>query len=140
MNKLIKLGLVAAFVAGSSGMAFAQAAPAAAPAVEAAAAAAGSYEALLATLNAGAKVDLAAVTDATTVNVVKISTLTGVDAAAIDAAKTAQAASLTTLHTDIDANAALKAKLEADGVTTDKVLAVETGADGAVTVYVDDRA
>ena len=40
---------------------------------------------------------------------------------------------------DIDANAALKAA-EAAGYTTDDVLAIQTGADGALTVYIDDRA
>lgn len=154
MNKLIKLGLVAAFVVGGAGAVLAEdaAATAAGAAKNSTAAAAGAavdatttgsignFGSLISSMNAGAKVDLSTVTDASTVNFVKVSALTDADPAAIDAALKTKADAMTTLHADIEANAALKAKLEAAGYTTDKVLAVETGADGALTVYIDDRA
>lgn len=146
MNRLIKIGLAAAFVLGAGGAVLAQdAAPAASGQGDAAAdttttGSIGDFNTLISTINAGAKVDLAGVTDASTVNFVKVSALPNVDPAAIDAALTAKPDAVTTLHADIEVNAALKAKLEAAGYTTDDVLAIQTGADGALTVYIDDRA
>jgi hypothetical protein len=154
MNTFVKLGLVAAFALGGAGAVMAEdAAATAAGAVKNSTAAAastavdatttgsiGNYGSLISSMNAGAKVDLSSVTDASTVNFVKVSTLTDADPAAIDAALKTKADAMTTLHADIEANAALKAKLEAAGYSTGDVLAVEAGADGALTVYIDDRA
>lgn len=105
------------------------------------AAVAGSYEGLLGSLSAGMATDLTAITDATTVNIVTVSSISaGADLAALDTALTAATDAQTKLRTDVGANASLSAKLSAAGYTPDKVLAVVTETDGTVTVYVDDRA
>ena len=154
MNKIIKLGLAAAFIMGAGGAAFAgDAAATATGAMKNTTAAAAStavdatttgsianFGSLISSMNAGAKVDLSSVTEASTVNFVKVSTLTKADPAAIDAALKTKADAMTSLHAGIEANAALKAKLEAAGYSSGDVLAVETGANGALTIYIDDRA
>src|SRR5262245_39891331 len=151
MNKLIKLGLAAALVVGGASAAFAEDIVKTAPNATAAGSAAAStgaavdqtttasignsIDSLTTSLSANANADLSAVTDASTVNFVKVSSLSG-DPAALDAALQSQVDVQSKLHASIDANAALKAKLDAAGYTSDKVLAVQTGADGAVTVYI----
>lgn len=154
MNKIIKLGLATMLLVGGATAAYAEDATAAAAGAvksttSAAAGAAvdatttgsiGNFGSLISSMNAGARVDLSSVTDASTVNFVKVSTLTEADPAAIDAALKTKAEAMTTLHADIEANAALKAKLEAAGYSSGDVLAVETSADGALTLYIDDRA
>lgn len=158
MNKLITLGLAAALVAGTAGAALSE------DAVKAAAGAAANaatstttdvgaavdptttasvtsdFASLKTTLDAGAAVDLSAVTDASTVNFVTVSSLQGYDPAALDTALSSKSEAIASLKTSIDANAALKAKLEAAGYSSDDVLAVQSGADGALTIYIDDRA
>jgi hypothetical protein len=59
---------------------------------------------------------------------------------ALDEALSANAEGNTTLHTNIDGNAAIKAKLEAEGYASSDVVSVKSNADGSVTLYVDDRA
>jgi hypothetical protein len=162
MKSIVKLGLAAALALGASSAVLAQNtvqqpgamsddAPIAAPNPNAATNAAGSLDttttgsigntidSLSAGLSAGASADLSAITDASTVNFVTVSSLQG-DPAALDTAIQGQTDALTKLHASVDANTALKAKLDAAGYSTDDVLAVQTGADGAVTVYIDDRA
>ncbi len=154
MKSMMKLGLAAALFAGSVGGVFAQdaaagVAGAAKAGTEAAAGVAadptttasiGDTASLMSSLNATATVDLAALTEASTVNFVTVSSLTDADPAAIDAAVQSKADAMTSLHASIDANAALKAKLEAAGYSTDDVLAIQGGADGSFTIYIDDRA
>ncbi len=145
MNMIIKLGTIAAISLLTLQPALAQdssAAPdAAAPAASDTAAAAGSLDALVASLQAGASADVSTVTDATTVNVVTVSSLsTGADVTALDTALDANADAVGTLRTNIAANTALAGKLTAGGYTADQVVGVVTEADGSVTVYVDDRA
>ena len=101
-----------------------------------------SYASLTAAITANESVDLAAVTDEAKVKLVLVSTLegdAGVESAALDAALAAQAAALTTLHASVAANAAISARLKAEGYTADDVLAVKTDASGNTLVYVDDR-
>ncbi len=147
MNRLITLGLAAAFVVGGAGATLAEdavagAAGAVKSTTEAAAGTAvdatttasigtGSFGSLMTSLNAGASADLSAVTDASTVNFVTISALTDADPAALDAAIQSKTDAMASLHSSIEANAALKAKLEAAGYSSADVLAIETGADGA---------
>ncbi len=101
----------------------------------------GTYDGLLASLSAGATADLTAITDATTVNFVLVSSVSaGADVTALDTALDTNATALGTLRTDMGANAALSAKLTAAGYTPDQVVGVVTEADGSVTVYIDDRA
>lgn len=105
------------------------------------AAVAGSFDSLLASVQAGATTDLSGITDTTAVNFVTLSSIsTDADVAGLDTALTTNATVLTTLRTDIGANAALSAKLSTSGYTADQVVAVVTETDGTVTVYVDDRA
>jgi hypothetical protein len=101
-----------------------------------------SYASLTAAINAGASVDLSAVTDSAKVSIVKVSTLAGdaaTEGAALDAAIGAQSTALTTLRSDAGANAAINGKLTEEGFTMDDVLAIRTDASGNTLVYVDDR-
>ena len=75
---------------------------------------------------------------ATTFNVVKISTLANADATALQGAITPHEADIAALGGKIEANANATAALEAAGVTAANVVWIETGADGAVTLYVND--
>lgn len=101
----------------------------------------GTYDGLLGSLSAGATADLSAITDATTVNFVTVSSVSAdADVAALDTALDTNAAALGTLRTDIGANAALSAKVTAAGYTPDQIVGVVSEADGSVTVYIDDRA
>ena len=102
-----------------------------------------SYASLIAAITASEAVDLSAVTDEAKVSIVLVSTLSGdaaTEGAALDAAVAAQADALVTLRADATANAAISAKLGADGHTAEDVVAIRTDASGNVLVYVDDRA
>jgi hypothetical protein len=59
---------------------------------------------------------------------------------ALDNALKKNGTTVAQLRTSIAANAALKAKIEAAGFKTDQVIAIKSGADGSVTIFVDDRA
>jgi len=101
-----------------------------------------SFDSLVAALLAEqAATDLSAITEASQVNFVTVSSLQTADtAAALDQALTEHQAAVDQLRTDVGANAALTAKLSAASYTADQVLAVVTETDGSVTVYIDDRA
>jgi hypothetical protein len=102
-----------------------------------------TYGSVVSSIKGSADVDLSAVTDEADITIVLLSSLQGdaaTEAAALDEALTANAEGQTTLHTNIDGNAAIKAKLEAEGHATSDVVAVKSNADGSVIVYVDDRA
>ncbi|RYG86057.1 MAG: hypothetical protein EON59_10860 [Alphaproteobacteria bacterium] len=100
-----------------------------------------NYGTLVSTLNAGkGTVDLSAVSADADIAIVSLSSLkANGNTNALDNALEKNKATLGTLHASITANAALKAKLEAQGVMVDSVVAVTTAADGKVTVFVDDR-
>lgn len=141
MHMLSKLGTIAAISLLALQPAIAQDAAAPDAAAPAATAPAASLDTLVASLLAGASTDVSAVTDASTVNVVTLSSVSaGADLTALDAALGTNADALTTLRTNVAANTALATKLTDAGVAADKVLAVVTETDGSVTVYVDDRA
>ena len=102
-----------------------------------------TYGAVVSSIAGSAAVDLTTVTDEANVTIVLLSSLEGdaaTEAAALDAALSANADATTTLHSNVEANAAIKAKLEAEGYTSDDVVAVTSSAEGNVSVYVDDRA
>ena len=102
-----------------------------------------TYGSVVSSIQGSADVDLSTVTDEAKGTIVLLSSLQGnaaTEAAALDEALTANAAGQTTLHTNIDGNAAIKAKLEAEGYASSDVVAVKSNADGSVIVYVDDRA
>lgn len=90
--------------------------------------------------SADATTDIAAVSDTTTVKIILLSELRGnaaENAAALDTALADQEAELDALRSAIDANATLKAKLEAEGHAAEDVVAVSTDADGEVTLIVE---
>ena len=155
-----KIGLAAALVLGSAGFAVAEdaaakvgtdAAAAASTAVDATATGSiGDFSSVISGVQSSATADLTAFNDQSTVNCVGVSSLqgsAGADAAALDTAITDNKDALTTFHSNLQGNAALWSKLESScntaqiqGLTPDKVLSVQTGADGSFTFYVDDRA
>ncbi|HUH76043.1 MAG TPA: hypothetical protein VLZ53_01630 [Devosia sp.] len=101
-----------------------------------------TFGSVMSSLKSSADVDLSAVTDAN-ISVVLLSSLQGnaaTETAALDKALTDNADAMTKLHANLAANAAIKAKLEAEGHSADDVVAVKTNADGSLIVYVDDRA
>jgi hypothetical protein len=143
MNTIAKLGLAAVLVIGGATAVIAQ--DAAAPATTdttttGSVGAEANFDKLMTTLDSTSTVDLAAITDATTVNFVTVSTLADADPAALDTKLQEKSANMTSLHASIEGNAALKSKIEAGGYTVDDIIAVEPGADGSFTFYVDDRA
>lgn len=91
-----------------------------------------------------ATVDLKAVTDPAKIHIVKVSTLEASASGNMESWKTARtthAASLATLRSSVTANAAITAKLTAEGLTAEDVVAVvHNEADASITVYVDDSA
>lgn len=102
-----------------------------------------TYGSVVSSIKGSADVDLSAVTDDANITIVLLSSLQGdaaTEAAALDEALTADADGQATLHTNIDGNAAIKAKLEAEGHAAADVVAVKSNADGSIIVYVDDRA
>jgi hypothetical protein len=154
MKKFITLGLVAALLAGSAGAAISEdALKAAGSAAAGAATDVGAavdptttasigtdFASLETSLNAGTMINLSTVTEASTVNFVTVSSLQGYDPAALDTSLSSKTEAMASLRTNVEANAALKAKLEAAGYSSDDVLAIQSGADGALTIYIDDRA
>ncbi len=102
-----------------------------------------TYGSVVSSVSGSADVDLSTVTDESKVTIVLLSSLQGnaaTEAAALDEAISANADGMTTLHTNIDGNATIKAKLEAEGYASSDVVAVKSNADGSLIVYVDDRA
>lgn len=147
MTKFTQIGLAAILLLGVASPALALDA-AAGVAVDATAGAVvdptatgsvGDVNTLVTKLQANASADFAAFNDQSTINFVTLSSLQG-DPAALDAELGAKAEQMASLKTSIEGNAVLKAKIEAGGYTLDDVLAVETSADGAFWVYIDDRA
>ncbi|WP_332700691.1 hypothetical protein [Devosia sp.] len=102
-----------------------------------------TFGSVMSSISGSADVDLSAVTDEANVTIVLLSSLQGnaaTEAAALDAALSANADAMTTLHANVEGNAAIKAKLEAEGYVASDVVAVKGNADSSVIVYVDDRA
>ncbi len=73
-------------------------------------------------------------TTVSTVNVVKLDN--GASAEAFVTAETENKASIDELRASLDANASVKAALEAQSVNTGDVVAADVNADGSLTVYV----
>ena len=63
----------------------------------------------------------------------------GKDAKSLDNALEAQKDSVTKMRSAIDANADLKSKVEAQGYSVGDIVAVRSGANGELTLVVDDR-
>jgi hypothetical protein len=138
MNRLVSFGVVAALVVGGASAVLAQ---------ETGSIPEDNYGSLITFLPTATAPDLAAFTDTSTVNCVKVSTLpedATNNAAALDAAITANQQNLTTLQGSIQANAAFLAKVEQSCAVAEfdptKILGVQTEADGSFKVWLDDRA
>jgi prophage DNA circulation protein len=157
MNHLFKLGLAAAVVLSGASMANAEDTKVKAGSNMAAGATTdltttgsvnANYGQLISSLQAGKSADLAALNSGSTVECVKVSSLKAEgsnNAQALDNAITKNRTSLDTWQTGIKAKTDLMAKIKAScGLTTDvdvkDVLAIQSGTDGAFTVYFDDRA
>lgn len=98
-----------------------------------------NYGSVISTLQSGASVDVGTL-GATNVNVVTMSSIkANGNTTALDNALKKNSTSVTKLRSDLALNTALAAKIKAAGYTTDQVIAVKSGAGGAVTIYVDDR-
>jgi hypothetical protein len=79
--------------------------------------------------------ELKKLTDVKSVKIITIDSAMSSDTA-LTSAMTASQGDVTGLRTAIEANAELKAQLDADKVTADKVVGVDVAADGTVTIYV----
>lgn len=163
MNSIAKLGLAAALVVGSTGFGLAEDAAAKAgvkagvgdaavgASVDATATGSvGNYGSVISGIQSSATADLTAFNDQSTVNCVGVSTLQGDatnNAQALDNAISKNQEGLTTFRSSLQSNTALWTKLESScttaqiqGLTPEKILAVQSGADGSFTFYIDDRA
>jgi len=100
-----------------------------------------TYGSLISSLNAGkSTVDFNSLSADADITIVNVSSLKAEgNTTALDNALDKNKASLTTLHADITANADLAAKLQAQGVMIESIVAVSAAADGTLTVFVDDR-
>lgn len=88
-----------------------------------------------------AAADIEAIGADAEINIVTLSELQGnaaENASALTEAVSAQAASLADLTAAIEANADLSAALEADGYTTDQIVAVTSSGQDSLTIVVDD--
>lgn len=102
-----------------------------------------TYGSVMASVQTSADLDLSAVTEETDISIVLLSSLQGdaeTESAALDEALIASADAQAGLHARISDNAAITAELEAEGYAVEDVISLKTKADGAVIVYVDDRA
>ena len=159
MNKLSAIAIVAALALPVGGLAHAEDATVKAGAAVGAAASGATvgadvdatatssvnndnYGTLISTLNAGKGLsDLSGITADADVSIVFVSSLEASgNAQALDNALEKNAGAMATLHASLESNAALKAKLDAEKIMIEDVVAVTTSTDGKVTVYVDDRA
>lgn len=101
-----------------------------------------SYASVMAAISGAADADLGMIADQTMVNIVLLSSLQGdaaTEGSALDDELSTSADAMTALHANVDGNAAIRTKVEAEGYSADDVVAVQTQADGTATVYVDDR-
>jgi len=101
-----------------------------------------TYGSVMASIKGSADLDLSSITDESKISIVLLSSLQGdaaTESAALDAELTTNADAQAGLHSRIEGNTAITAKLEAEGHAVEDVVSVKTKADGSVIVYVDDR-
>lgn len=98
----------------------------------------GSFDGALSAIgnNSASAGSISAMTDVSSVNVIRISELEGADMDALMSAETENTASIDELQGSIEGNTAVMAALEAQSVNTDDIVAAEVAADGSLTVYV----
>jgi citrate lyase beta subunit len=148
MRKLSTLAVLAALTLPVAGMAFAEDAAVKAgaklgtDATTTGSVSSENFGTLISTLQAGKGLtDVSSISADANVTIVFVSKVEGGgDLKALDNALSKNADATSTLRTSLSANAALKAKLDAEKIKIEDVVAVTTAADGKVTVYVDDRA
>jgi hypothetical protein len=155
---MIKLGLAAALVVGGSSMGLAEdvttkagaaanaAAGTAVDATTTGSVGTANYGSLVSNLRANKSVDLSAYGESSTINCVTVSSLQGDsdNGASLDNAISSSGDNLVTMRGEISSNQALWSDIEASctgvaDLSVEQVLAIEGGANGAFTVYVDDR-
>lgn len=94
--------------------------------------------------NAGEQpVDLSGITDSTSVKIVKLSSLRQSASGSrnvFNMTLKSFASGLESLRSAVSGNATLSAKLSAEGMAAEDVLAVNKAADGSLTIYVNDEA
>jgi len=94
---------------------------------------------LISSIQTGGAFTLPAITDATSVNFVTVSSIKASgNTDALDNALTKNQAKVTELQAAAEANATLKTKLQTAGYNSSQVVAVFTQADGSVTVVIQD--
>jgi len=101
-----------------------------------------TYGSVMASIKSSANLDLSSITDESQISIVLLSSLQGdaaTESAALDAELTTNADAQAGLHSRIEGNTAISAKLEAEGHAIEDVVSVKTKADGSVIIYVDDR-
>ena len=98
-----------------------------------------SMDSFLADIGSSTSVDLSGFTSTSTVEFVVVDELQGWNATKFDAEIGKKTADLTSLRSKIQANAALKSKIEAAGHDIDDVVFIDDEG-GSFKVYVDDRA
>jgi hypothetical protein len=161
MHDFIKLGLAAALLIGGSAAANAEDVKAGAAAgadtslttstdatTTGSVGANANYGSLISNLqSSSANFDVSSYNDASTINCVTVSSLQGDtdNGASLDSALASSQDRRTTLQGDIQSNTSLWSDIQSSctGVAdlqVQDVLAIESGADGAFTVYIDDRA
>lgn len=106
-----------------------------------------NYGSLISSLGTSTAPDLTAFSDTSSVSCVKVSTLAedgSNNAAALDSAISANQDKLSTLHSGISANQTFIDRVESSCAVAEldpsQILVVESSADGAFTVWIDDRA
>ena len=102
--------------------------------------AADNYGSLISTLQSGSSANVGTLGSSSNVNFVTVSSVKGNGStSALDNALKKNGTTVAQLQTQISANAALKAKIEAAGFKTNQVVAIKSNTDGSVMVFVDDR-
>lgn len=98
----------------------------------------GSFDGALSAIARGgdAAASINSMTEISTVNVVHVDELEGADMDAFATAETDNSASIDELRASVEGNAAVKAALDAQSVSSDQIVAADVNADGSLTVYV----
>ena len=148
MHRLVKLGLAAALLAGVASPVLAEDTKLNTAASTTASTTADptttgsvnlSMDSFLTDISSSVSMDLSGFTSTSKVQFVPVATLQGWNATKFDAEISKKTADLTSLRGKIEANVALKSKIEAAGHEVDDVIAIDQEG-GSFKVYVDDRA
>ena len=98
----------------------------------------GSFDGALAAVARSSEnaTSIGSMTEVSSVNVIKLGDMANANMEAFGSAETENQAGIDELRASLDANAAVKAALDAQSVTSDQVVAADVNADGSLTVYV----